>query len=141
MWPVNSFIYKSYCLLLVVVSSWCFCYLLYFFSLHLFLFSLKCYIWHSNVNAVQIGETLLIVASYFVQLSLQVYTLGLLTVAMRENSHRVGVSFFFVPQFRMRYLIYFPRRESCSFFRYIVKLITSGNRRELLIYAAVLVPV
>lgn len=80
---------------------------------------------------------LLIVTSYFVQLSLQVYTLALLTVAMTENSHSVG--FFFVIQFRMRDIIYFPRRESCSFFRYIVELITATNRRELLTYAAALV--
>jgi len=86
------------------------------------------------------GEMLLIVACYFVQLSLHVYTLALLTVVVRRDSHRVGVGFVFVAQFRMSYLIYFPRRESCSFFSYIVELITSSNRRELLTYGAVLVP-
>lgn len=83
---------------------------------------------------------LLIVASFFVELNLQLYTLALLTAAVREDSHRGGVGFSFVPQFRTRYLIYLPSRESYSFFRSMGKLITSSNRRELLTYAAVLVP-
>lgn len=83
---------------------------------------------------------LLIIVSFFVQLNLQLCTLALLTAAVREDSHRVGVGFSSVPQFRERDLIYLPSRESYSFFRCMGKLITSSNQRELLTYAAVLVP-
>lgn len=107
---MNSFISKN--LLLAVVSGWCFCHFLYYFSMHLLIFppqmlyltfKHKCHMnWRDASD------------NFFVQLNLQFYTLALLTAAVRDDSHRVGVSFSFVPQFRMRYLIYLPTERAAA---------------------------